>query len=77
MEADKKYEVEQMKEGGNRYYEKKEYGQAVNIYGQAIERDPQNAVLYSNRAMGMKSNYFVSQLHFIILFSNFSLFEVE
>lgn len=52
MEA-KKYEVEMMKEGANRYFEKKEYDQAINIYGQAIEKDPENAILYANRAIGM------------------------
>lgn len=48
----KKYEIEQMKEGANRYFEKKEYDQAINIYSQAIEKDPESAVLYSNRAIG-------------------------
>jgi hypothetical protein len=46
------YEIDQFREGGNRYFEKKEYGKAISIYSQGLLQDPQNIVLYSNRSSG-------------------------
>ncbi|KAF7720933.1 hypothetical protein EC973_005757 [Apophysomyces ossiformis] len=48
------------KEKGNQFFQKKEYHQAVEHYGRAIELDPTVSVYYLNRAMAyLKLNKFV------------------
>lgn len=42
-------EVAALKEQGNELYLQKRYAKAVRVYNQALELDPTNHVLYSNR----------------------------
>lgn len=46
-------EAERLKALGNELYQKGEYAAARHKYGQAIEKDPGNAVLYANRAAAL------------------------
>ncbi|KAJ6786361.1 hypothetical protein PWT90_05146 [Aphanocladium album] len=41
----------QLKEEGNRHFQKGDYAGAESLYSQAIIEDPKNAALYTNRAM--------------------------
>lgn len=51
------FELDQLREGGNRYFENKEYEKAISIYSQGLLKDPQNVLLYSNRSLAyLKSN---------------------
>jgi len=49
--TDKKAKAEQCKARGNDYFKASDFKLAVNAYSEAIELDPTNPVLYSNRAM--------------------------
>lgn len=46
-------QAESLKEVGNMHIKKKDYKEAYNAYTNAIECDPTNAVLYSNRAAAL------------------------
>ena len=43
--------AERLKQEGNAAFKAGDFSEAVEAYGAAIELDPRNAVLYSNRAM--------------------------
>ena len=47
---DDKKEAERLKGEGNKLLGKKQYAQAIEKYTEAIKRNPQNAVYFSNRA---------------------------
>ena len=53
-EADKLYinpEIaEELRKKGNEHFEKGEYPQAVQVYNDALKRNPQGIAIYSNRA---------------------------
>ncbi|KZP31804.1 hypothetical protein FIBSPDRAFT_1037356 [Athelia psychrophila] len=40
----------ELKDEGNKFYAQKQYAEAYDKYGAAIAQDPNNAILYSNRA---------------------------
>lgn len=42
--------VEVLKNKGNQFMKEEKYDEAVEMYTEAIEKDPQNHVLYSNRS---------------------------
>jgi len=50
MEEDAKTKVENLKAKGNEHFKRGEYREAINCYTSALEIDPKNAVLLSNRA---------------------------
>ncbi|KZT26913.1 hypothetical protein NEOLEDRAFT_1042914, partial [Neolentinus lepideus HHB14362 ss-1] len=39
-----------LKDQGNKAFQAKDYDKAIELFNQAIELDPQNHVLYSNRS---------------------------
>lgn len=48
--ADKQQKVIEAKEKGNAAFNKKDFKEAVKYFSEAIELDPSNHVLYSNRS---------------------------
>lgn len=50
MPTDNKTRAAQLKDEGNKLYVKKDYALAYSKYSEAIDLDPNNAVLYANRA---------------------------
>lgn len=48
--ADKIAQVNELKDQGNKAFQAKDYDTAVTLFTKAIELDPQNHVLFSNRS---------------------------
>jgi len=44
------YQAEQLKEKGNVHFKREEYEDAITLYGQAIQKNSNNPLLYTNRA---------------------------
>jgi tetratricopeptide (TPR) repeat protein len=40
----------QLNDEGNQLFSAKQYAQAQRVYGQAIEKNPSNPIIYTNRA---------------------------
>lgn len=47
--ADDKTEAERLKNAGNEFMKAEQYIDAVNSYTQSVEKDPNNAIYFSNR----------------------------
>ena len=48
--TDKITQVNELKDQGNKAFQAKDYDTAINLFTEAIELDPQNHVLFSNRS---------------------------
>ena len=44
------YAAEQLKQEGNRHFKNGDYPEAAALYGQAIQKNSSNPLLYTNRA---------------------------
>lgn len=43
-------EAQYLKEKGNEWFKKRQFDKAVDLYSQAIECDPNEPIIYANRA---------------------------
>jgi len=55
-----------LKEKGNDAYKHKQFDDALNFYSQAIDLDPKNMLLYTNKAGTSRSKKYVHSCTYII-----------